>query len=237
MPAWPESLQSFFARAVVRLRVVAVLRSLAVALIGSLPFVVARGFGLLPLPWALGMSVSMVVIVCGAAVWRAPRRLEAVAAAIESRTPVAKNLFVTAAEISARPAPIRADVRDVVWRDAAEAATRVDLAAVFPFRRFVMVALMAGALWATGLSIDRTWLARARGVAAGIASGTPSIARVVVTVTPPVYTGRPAVTVTDPERIDALAGRVSHGEVYAAAENVDLIGLREPPLLVTSTPA
>ena len=225
MPAWPEALRSLFARAVWRLRLRAALRSLTVALVFCLPLVAARGVGWLSLPVALLGTVWMVVVVCGAAVWRAPRRPESVASAIESRTNAAKNLFVTAAEITERPSSIRSDVRDVVLRDAAEVAARIDLAALFPFKRFVVVAVTAAALWTTGMAFDRTWIARARDIARGGLPGTPAIARVVVTVTPPAYAGRPVQTLTDPERIDALSGSAIHVEVEARAEHVDLIGV------------
>lgn len=235
MPAWPDPLQALFARAIVRLRVMALLRSLAVALMFSVPWVIARGFGLLPLPWALGMSLVMVVGVCGSALWRAPRRIDAVAAAIESSTPVAKNLLVTAAELAGRPSTIRADVRDVVLRDAADVAARIDLAVLFPLRRVVIVAVLAAALWTTALSIDRAWLTRARDLAVGGALGAPSITRVVVTITPPAYSGQPARTMTDPERVDALAGSAIHVQVEASAEHVDLIGIGERHALARST--
>lgn len=227
MPVWPDPLRLLFARAVVRLRLLAALRSLSVALVGSLLFVIARGFGLLPMPWAIGMSAVMVLTVCGAAIWRAPRSAEAIAAAIESRTREAKNLLVTAAEITARPSPIRADVRDVVLRDAADVAARIDLAALFPFQRFALVALCAAALWAAGWSIDRGWIARAKEIARGVAPGTPAIARVVMTVTPPAYAGRQPLTLTDPERVDALEGSTIRVRVDATAEHVDLIGIGE----------
>ena len=218
---WPEPLQRVFARAATRTRWLAVARASAVALCVSLVFMAARIAGLMPTGWAIGCSAGVIAATCAWAIRRAPRSAVALASAIESRTPAAQNLLVTAAELLERPTPIRADVRDVVLRDAAEAAARVDVAALFPARRYVITVIAAAVVWSATLLVDRAWIARAADVARG-GSGAPAVTRVIVTVTPPSYTGRPAATLNDPERIDAMAGSVLHVAVGATAAQIDL---------------
>lgn len=217
---WPEALQRVLDRASTRARWIAATRALSVALLVSLVFAIARVVGVMPAHWALGATVVVVSVTCFGAVRRAPRSATAVAAAIEARTPAAKNLLITAAELVERQGPIRADVRAVVLRDAADAASRIDVVALFPARRTLTVAVAAALLWGATWSIDRAWMARAADVARGV-SGAPSVTHVVVTVTPPGYSGRPATTVTDPERIDALAGSVLHVVARGVATHID----------------
>ena len=56
MPAWPESLQSLFSRATSRLRLLALARGVVIAVVLSLPIVVARASGALSL-WSSLMPV------------------------------------------------------------------------------------------------------------------------------------------------------------------------------------
>jgi hypothetical protein len=205
----------------------AVANAMTVALIVSIPVLIARWMGLVSTPLCIGLGVVATAIGAAVAVARSPRRPDALAAAIEARTPVARNLLVTAAELAVRAQPIRADVRDVVMRDAADAARHVDVAYLFPGRRAVLTLLITSALWVGLLVGNGTWIARARDIARGSATGTPSIGRVVITVTPPSYAGRPAVTLTDPDRIDALSGSLMHVDVDAVADHVELASVGE----------
>ena len=226
MPAWPEALRSLFARATSRLRWLAVANAVSLALLLSLPALIARWLGALATGSSVALAMLTVVIASAIAAWRSPRRPDALAAVIESRTAAAKNVLITAAELGGRPSPIRADVRDVVLRDAADVAARIDLAALFPGRRAAVQLLGALLLWSLAASVDRAWIARAREVVTGIAA-TPAIVRVAVTITPPAYTGRPAQTLTDPDRIDALAGSTIHVVVEATASQVELMSVGE----------
>ncbi|MBP6715546.1 MAG: hypothetical protein KA205_01675, partial [Acidobacteria bacterium] len=126
-----------------------------------------------------------------------------------------------------RPSPIRADVREVVLRDAADVAARIDAPALFPARRVALALAAASALWIALFVTDARWMARARDLVASTVTGEPSIGRVQVTITPPAYSGRAPQTVIDPERIDALAGSRIHVEVDATAAHVDLMGVGE----------
>lgn len=227
MHAWPDSLRGLFERAAFRLRVLAVTRAVSLALGIAAPLLLLRWTGTLGAAGAASVAAAAIVAGVSWALWRTPRRPEAIATLIERRTPVAKNLFVTAAEIGARQLPIRADVRDVVFRDAADAATRIDVASLFPLRRAAATLVAVIAIWALGLIVDAHWIARARDVVRLGAPGAPAISRVTVIVTPPAYASRPPQTLTDPERIEALAGSVIRVDVDATAEHVDLIGVGE----------
>ena len=120
-------------------------RALAGALGVSVVFALARLLGALSLATALSASA----VVAAAALllaWRlAPRTGRAAALAVETRTATAQNLLVTAAELVETPLPVRADVRDVVLRDAGAVASSIDLARLFPARR-ALTELGAGAL-------------------------------------------------------------------------------------------
>lgn len=227
MHAWPDSLRGLFERAAMRLRVVAVTRAMSLALAVAAPLLLLRWTGTLGTAGAAIVAVAAIIAGVAWALWRTPRSPEAIATLIERRTPVAKNLFVTAAEIGARQLPIRADVRDVVFRDAADAASRIDVASLFPLQRAATTLVAVLAIWALGLTVDAHWIARARDVVRLGAPGAPAISRVTVTVTPPAYAGRGPQTLTDPERIEALAGSVIRVDVDATGEHVDLIGVGE----------
>ena len=227
MRAWPDPLQRLFARAAARLRWIALARGAGLALLVTLPVLVARVAGLATTASAVAIGAAALVLVSAISLWRAPRQPDAVAAAIESRTPMARNLLVTAAEMVVKPSPIRPDVRDVVLRDAADVASRIDLAALFPAQRVSTILIVAAALWATGLSLNGQWIARARDIVGASVPGAPSITRVTVTITPPSYSGRPPQTVNDPERVEALAGSLIHVDVDAAADHVDMMGVGE----------
>ncbi len=231
MPVWPDALQSLFARAAARLRLLAIANAVSAALIISTPALAARWMGALSTPACIGWALAAVAAAGAVAGWRSPRRPDALAAAIEARTPAARNLFVTAAELLTRAQPIRADVRDVVLRDAADAARQVDVAGLFPGRRAALTLLMIAVAWVGAVLVNGNWVARAREIARESA-GAPSIGRIVVTVTPPAYAGRPSQTFTDPDRVDALAGSAIHVDVRASADHVDLIGVGERHALV-----
>ena len=152
-----------------------------------------------------------------------------VAMLVEQRAPGSRNIIVTAAELADRPVPMREDIRARVFRDAARATSALDPATLFPARR-ALLALGAGAmLWALALV-----LVSARPAAsvdsAPISVDAPSIVRVEVRITPPAYAGRPVQSLTDPARIEALAGSKIHLTVRgtAAALMIETIGDSQP---------
>ncbi|TAK15084.1 MAG: hypothetical protein EPO35_08395 [Acidobacteria bacterium] len=217
----PDPLQRFFARAGARLRVVAGFRGVALALAAGVPLLSLRWLGTLSWPELASAMGVAAVVVAAIMIWVSPRRADRIAAEVESRTPAPKNVLITAAEIQTTATPLRDDVRAVVFRDAADAAARVDLPAIFPLRRTLAWMLSLAAVWAIGLSIDGRTVARARARLTGSAI-TPEISRLAVTVTPPPYTGRPAHVLVDPERIDVLAGSTLHLVVEGSAAEIEL---------------
>ena len=222
-----DALTTFFARAASRLRLVAGVRGVALALGAGIPLLTLRWFGSLPVATLAAALVAAVVVVAAMMVWRSPRRARELAAEIEARTPAPRNVLITAAEIDATGRQVRDDVREVVLRDAAGAAARVDLAALFPVRRALVWTAALSLVWVIGLSIDRASVARARAGVFGASAAVPDISRVTVTVTPPDYTGRPAQVLSDPERIEALAGSTLSVSVEGTATEIELTAVGE----------
>ena len=217
----PDTLAAFFSRAATRLGVVAGVRGAALALGAGMPLIALRWSGALPAAQLAIALVLALVIVVAMMIWWSPRRPVEIAAQIESRTPVARNLLITAAEIQAHGTPLRDDVRDVVMRDAAGAASRVNLSDAFPIRRGVTWIAALVIVWAIGLSIDHTTIARARDRVAGRAPA-PEISTITITVTPPEYTGRPSQVLANPERVDVIAGSALHIVAEGSATEVEL---------------
>jgi hypothetical protein len=222
-----ETLSAFFARAKSRLRLIAGVRGIALALGAGLPLLALRWFGTLS-PRDLLVAVSAaVVLVAIMMVWRSPTRARELASEVEARTPAPKNVLITATEIEDTATDLRPDVHDVVLRDAASAASRVDLAALFPVRRIAMWAGVLAVVWAIGLSIDGASVMRARARVLGGPEPAPEIAGVTVTITPASYTGRPAEVLVNPQRIDALAGSTIAVSVDSTATDIELTAVGE----------
>jgi hypothetical protein len=217
----PDTLASFFARAAARMGLVAGARGVALALGAGVPLLALRWTGALPAAQVLIALAIAVFVVAAMMMWRSPRRPLQVAAEIETRTRAAKNLLVTAAEIETNRTPLRVDVREVVLRDAAGAAARVHLPELFPLKRpLVWIAALA-VVWAAGLAVDRTSVARARDRLAGRAPA-PEISKVTITVTPPEYTGRAAEVLSDPERVEVIAGSSLRIVAEGSATEIEL---------------
>ncbi len=217
----PDALSAFFARAAARVRLVAGVRGVAMALGAGMPLIALRMMGRLQAAQVLAALAIALVVVVVMMIWRSPRRPRELAAEVESRTRVARNLLVTAAEIQADGVTVREDVRDVVLRDAAGAASRVNLAELFPVKRALVWAAALAAVWAIGLSVDRSTVARARDRMAGRALA-PEISTVTITITPPSYTGRPAHVLSDPDRVDAIAGSSLRIVAEGSATQIEL---------------
>jgi hypothetical protein len=225
-----EPLEAFFGRVSRQLARSAAARGVAAGLAAALPAFIfywsrAISFGAL-----LGVAAVAAVAGSAIAVLRVPRRHGAVAARVEARTAAPRNLLITAAELLARESnrpAIRPDVRDVVLRDAAEAAERVSIAELFPWTRAAGAALLVAALWAAGLALPVSFAAKARELVSGAGTNAPAISRVSVTVTPPSYTARPDEHLRDPERIAALAGSKIHLSVDAVATAIELAAAGE----------
>ena len=150
-----------------------------------------------------------------AAAWRAgrPRRgLAAAALAIERVRP-ASNVIVTAEELRRHPDQARPWIRRLVELRAEQHLAGLDVSSVVPSRSTLVVLAIAG----VALSIAVLLVARPRTLeetitrlqeAASAALPGRSVSPVRVTLEPPAYTGRPAVTFENPPRLEALEGSV-----------------------------
>jgi hypothetical protein len=161
----------------------------------------------------VGLAVWLIV---RAAAWREPVLLPLV----ESRQPEFRNLLVTSRELVQHPLRARPAIRHKIFRDAALVVERTTLDAIVPSRdttragaaaagiALVAVAIWYGAsLWSTRDGATRAAPVRiersAGSSSAGAATGVRAITAIV---TPPSYTGRPAITLDNPARIEAMAG-------------------------------
>lgn len=133
------------------------------------------------------------------------RTRRAAAVAIERARPSCRNLVVTAEEL-ARPAYSSHRMAELVFSEAARAVAGLGANDIVPAGRALGAVLLAAA--AVVLTSPRGQGAIERALApvsnaVQRASGGQSIR---VLVTPPAYSGRPAVQLTNPERVEALEG-------------------------------
>jgi hypothetical protein len=184
-----------------------------------------------PLGVALGWNVS-VDIIAGIAVIlligamrvlfarRHRRTLPDIAAIVERRTPVSKNVLMTAAELASAPRKSTAvHVIERIHRDAAGVVRKLDYSSLIPIRR-AAGSLAAGSLaWiAMVVLAARTGDLRAPSTAAEAAT----IGEITVVVVPPAYAALDSVVLRNPDRIEALAGSRLRISVVAAAALVEL---------------
>lgn len=132
-------------------------------------------------------------------VWRSSTPLE-----IERRAPESRNVVITAAEIIAAE---KTDpyVADLVTTRAAVTVRSLDAAALFPSGKALLAIASAAAVWVAsiGFAARRDPVAPVTFGALPVADEVGSIE---VTITPPAYTKRPVQRLTNPARIEAIAG-------------------------------
>lgn len=208
MREWPESrvVVALLARTT-SLRVLqAAATGVGIGLVVAAPFVlVALLNGVnVRLTTLTGLALAMAG---GILAWaRRDRSESASAAAIEARAPHCRNVVVTAAALLKDQGHTPTTVCRVVMCDAAEVARTVSPTVLMPWTR------PAGHVVAGALIFASTYLVTIPGAAALLpgltaeASSAPSVSSVRATITPPAYTGLPTETVSDPERLSALAG-------------------------------
>jgi len=195
----------------------------------------ARWFGMIEAAgWGLvAAAISPVAgLVCAAAIgvwrWTSTRR-SSVVVRLERAHPDARNLFVTADELSRDVLKASPGARARVFEDAARCAERLDLSAAFPATRIGWIALFAVVAWG-GVEIahmrgDR--LPRGSGGSAAVAptaSGalTGSRLRVTVEIQPPAYTKGKNTTFTDPEQLQAVEGSVAVVSIDASSDQISV---------------
>lgn len=130
----------------------------------------------------------------------------ATAAAIEARAPACRNVIVTSAALLKTAGPTPVSVCRVVLQDGAQVAQRLAPGALLPWGR------PAGRLAAALVLFAAAFLVKVPGATdwlpdlATEASSAPIVSGVRVTVTPPSYTGLTPTSLSNPERVVALAG-------------------------------
>ncbi len=193
----PETLRSLVSRVASRRRLRAVAEAITIggASFAAL-FVVAS------------TAIATAVSVLAAAAYTARRwhsSASAVARDIEARHPSLDNLLVTAAELEEHPRPVSTEIRDAIFRQAADRAASVDASTVVPLRQPISVAV-AIAIGCALLAFrgesppSPSRLAVAEDPAARASSA------VAVHVTPPAYSKRAGDTHLNPVQVTALAG-------------------------------
>lgn len=158
----------------------------------------------------------------------------AMAAALIEREAPLDNLVVTAAELQARPRPVRADIRDEIVRQAEARLSLVDAAHMVPLGQpmIVAAAVLAGAF--AVLTIGPESVPRLPGAMSGaVQASTRGIERVAVHVTPPAYSGRPAESLADPVQITVVAGSRIRLVAASAADGMVAEIAGQPPLVMT----
>ena len=146
--------------------------------------------------------------------WRSVASRAAIVRTLERAHPEARNLFVTADELSDGRLIVKPVIRQRVLADAAASARRLDLRTIFPIARLVPVVLLACVAWLMAQTVD-VW----RGALSRVRSGaltksqtldgstsSPASMRVSIAIQPPAYTGLETRTVVDPQQVEAVEG-------------------------------
>jgi hypothetical protein len=188
-----------------------------------------------------GLAAAIVIASIGLAAWlfvRASSWQEPVLLPlVESRQPEFRNLLVTSRELAQHPLRALPAIRHKIVRDTALIAERTTLDAIVPSRDMTRAAVAATAttlialtiwygasLWSTRTGPSRPTIERVRsdnrGAPIAAATGVRALTAIV---TPPSYTGRPAITLKDPARIDAMAGSRLHLQVDVASGDAKII--------------
>lgn len=185
----------------------------AAALLGLAGWPAERSLG-----WHVGAAAALAII--GIIILLVLQHdVGTVAARIERRVPESRNLVLTADELA------RGNddgyVAGIVLHEAARFVGRLDPAALFPASRSVAALIASTAMWSVFATPAGSVIAPAVGIGRG-RDESPAIDHVEVVVTPPAYSGRPAQTLNDPERIEALAGSRLTVNMRAHATRISL---------------
>jgi hypothetical protein len=168
--------------------------------------------GVLFAPLSTRSAVILVALAIGTAaglIWirRRSRTTSRVAILIERGDPSLKNLIVTAEELLRHPDRSAAWISQRVFDDASVRVRAIDLEAIVPIGRALLGALAAVAIaTVTPFAVrpGRTGEGSVLGQAPG--AGRSSAVVLEARLEPPAYSKRPTVALSNPDRIDALAG-------------------------------
>ncbi len=157
------------------------------------------------------LAFAIVTVAVAAWRWRNITR-RSVVRALERVHPEARNLFVTAEELTGETLTARAPVRARILADASSHARLVDVSSAFPARRAVSAAGVALLAWIISLAAT-TWRAPIEREAARLTAGAAAPAsrdagtiRITTIILPPAYIGVKGATVTDPQQLQAIEG-------------------------------
>ncbi|MEP6781039.1 MAG: DUF4175 family protein, partial [Gemmatimonadaceae bacterium] len=168
-------------------------------------------------------SVVDVAIILGAAcvaVWLSGDARSKAAAAVEKRISC-DNLVVTADELAKRPARASAQMVALVQRQAATVLRKVDVEKLFPTKQAWIVFAIGVFALAIAQVLPKAYQRAVSISANGGVTTVANIGDIEVTVTAPAYAARPPQTLTNPARIDALAG--SHIRLTVHADAASLV--------------
>ena len=167
--------------------------------------------------WTIGISAAL--LVAGAILGVARARRRNLPQLIERANPDSRNVIVTADELLRQTTTAPEYVASRVLTDAAALSRKIDLTTTLPGRRPIIALVIAVLMWTGAIAIAR----RAPISPAGPSSDRAAdITNIEIVVTPPGYAGRPAETLRNPSRIDALAGSRLDIRVQADAASVSL---------------
>src|SRR5262249_49240948 len=148
----------------------------------------------------VGLAAGVVGILIR--IFRTRATVGSVALFVDRRVPASRNVIVTAHELGADSA--RGYVPSLVLRRAAGVVRDVAAGALVPLRTALLALLATGAVWLFAVTRAGAPIL-ARSSSPGASSSTPTIDGVDIVIAAPTYAGRPAVTLHNPERIEALA--------------------------------
>jgi len=174
--------------------------------------------------------VAGALVAAGVAAWRWRSGSRAsIVRALEQAEPEARNLFVTADELTREMLVAKPAVRARVFADAAVRAQRLDLSLVFPSARLMRAALLAAIAWTAVVTVH-LWRGSRLPAGSSIRSRTASPDGVAgrprlqlnVAIQPPAYTALEPTTVVDPEQLQAIEGSVLVLSIDASANTVSV---------------
>jgi hypothetical protein len=173
-------------------------------------FVATAAFAVAPLSPRLAVilaALAVGMVAALVAIRRRSRTASRVAVLIERLDPSLKNLIVTAEELLRHPERSADWIGRRVFDDAASRLRAIDLGSTVPIARAALAAFAALLVAAVTPSAVGS-----RGIGSGSSSRQPARAEaggaqlIEARLDPPEYARRPASVVTNPQRIDALAG-------------------------------
>src|SRR3954468_7975860 len=241
----PVPLEDFFTRALGRIRLRDALRAAAAGTIAMAVAIAivrsrARGF---QIPAAI--AAFIVIGVATFMRFAGDRHRRAAAAAVERANPSLRNLLITAEQLIADPNVTAPYMRERVIADATRQAARIDLPRSVPLTR--EIAALAGAIALVVVaSVVRTPALSIRPATTQSPQQTvkqSAAASVVLELVPPTYSRQAPSRLTDPSRIDVLAGtratlRVSNpegGEVRLNDVRIPLLGDGTAGMILTTS--